>query len=264
MYKTKYRIVKMDCPTEEQMIRMKLEPFAFIKSLYFDIPGGILEIYHEGNITEAEEALYSLNLDAEKKSTTEIEVPPVEDNQLLEKNILITVLLINFGFFVIEIVAGLIAGSMGLVGDSLDMLADAIVYGLSLLAVGKVLAYKKRVAKMSGWFQLSLAILGFTEVIRRFLGFGDVPIFQLMIIISAFALVGNIVSLVLINKAKSKEAHMQASAIFTSNDIIVNIGVMLAGVLVHFTSTRYPDLIIGAFLFIVVARGAFRILKLSK
>jgi Co/Zn/Cd efflux system component len=153
---------------------------------------------------------------------------------------------------------------MGLVGDSLDMLADAIVYGLSLMAVGKALSYKKRVAKLSGWFQLSLAVLGFTEVIRRFLGFGEVPIFQIMIIVSAFALIGNVISLILINKAKSREAHMQASAIFTSNDIIVNIGVMLAGVLVLYTNTRYPDLVIGAILFLVVARGAFRILKLSK
>jgi Co/Zn/Cd efflux system component len=264
MYKTKYRISKMDCPSEEQMIRMKLEPFTLIKSMQFDILDRTLAIYHEGDIKEAEEALYALNLDAEKKSAIEIKDSLVEDNQVLEKNILIAVLMINFGFFVIEIAAGLIAGSMGLVGDSLDMLADAIVYGLSLLAVGKALPYKKRVAKLSGWFQFSLAVLGFAEVIRRFLGYGDVPIFQIMIIVSAFALVGNIISLYLINKAKSREAHMQASAIFTSNDIIVNIGVMLAGVLVLYTNTRYPDLIIGAILFLVVARGAFRILKLSK
>ena len=264
MKKTTFTIAKMDCPSEEQMIRMKLEPFASIKSMQFNIPNRTLEIYHEGEINEAETALLSLNLDAEKKSTIKTEDSPTYDNQVLEKNILIAVLLINFGFFVIEIAAGFIAGSMGLVGDSLDMLADAIVYGLSLLAVGKALSYKKRVAKLSGWFQFSLAVLGFAEVIRRFLGYGDIPIFQIMIIVSAFALVGNIISLYLINKAKSREAHMQASAIFTSNDIIVNIGVMLAGVMVLYTNTRYPDLIIGAILFLVVARGAFRILKLSK
>jgi Co/Zn/Cd efflux system component len=264
MNKTTFSVAKMDCPSEEQMIRMKLEPFAFIKSMQFDIPNRTLEIYHEGEINEAETALLSLNLDAEKKSTIKTEAKPVDDIQVLEKNILIAVLLINFGFFVIEIAAGFIAASMGLVGDSLDMLADAIVYGLSLLAVGKALSYKKSVAKLSGWFQFSLAVLGFAEVIRRFLGYGEIPIFQIMIIISAFALIGNVISLILINKAKSREAHMQASAIFTSNDIIVNIGVMLAGVLVLYTNTRYPDLIIGAILFLVVARGAFRILKLSK
>jgi hypothetical protein len=108
----------MDCPTEEQMIRMKLEPFASIQSLQFDIPKRTLEIYHEGNIKAAEDALNSLNLNAVKKSTVETESSPDAENKVLEKNILITVLLINFGFFITEIIAGLIAGSMGLVGDS--------------------------------------------------------------------------------------------------------------------------------------------------
>ena len=56
---------------------------------------------------------------------------------------------------------------------------------------------------------------------------------------------------------------MQASMIFTSNDIIINIGVMLAGVLVYFTQSMYPDLIIGAIVFLIVLKGAFNILKLS-
>jgi Co/Zn/Cd efflux system component len=34
---------------------------------------------------------------------------------------------------------------MGLVADSLDMLADAFVYGLSLFAVGAAVSRKKRV-----------------------------------------------------------------------------------------------------------------------
>lgn len=70
----------------------------------------------------------------------------------------------------VEILAGLIAGSMGLLGDSLDMLADTFVYGLSLMAVGGALSYKKQLARLSGWGQLLLALLGFAEVIRRFLG----------------------------------------------------------------------------------------------
>lgn len=58
-----------------------------------------------------------------------------------------------------------------------------------------------------------------------------------MIIVSIFVLLGNLISLWLINQAKSKEVHMQASAIFTSNDIIVNGGVILAGVLVYFLNS---------------------------
>ena len=153
---------------------------------------------------------------------------------------------------------------MGLIADSLDMLADAIVYALSLLAVGAAVSRKKKVAGISGYFQMALAVLGFFEVIRRFVGYGEIPVFQTMIIVSALALVGNGISLYLIYKAKSEDAHMKASWIFTSNDIIVNLGVIVAGVLVYATNSRYPDLIIGSIVFLVVIRGAIRILKLSK
>lgn len=108
------------------------------------------------------------------------------------------------------------------------------------------------------------ALLGFVEVMRRFISPSETPLFQVMIIVSVFALLGNSISLWLINKAKTEEAHMQASAIFTSNDIIVNGGVILAGTLVYFFNSKWPDLVIGGLVFTFVIRGALRILKLAK
>jgi Co/Zn/Cd efflux system component len=65
-------------------------------------------------------------------------------------------------------------------------------------------------------------------------------------------------------KSKSNEAHMRASMIFTSNDIIINLGVILAGVLVLWFNSSLPDLIVGSAVFILVMVGASRILKLAK
>lgn len=262
--KSIYNIAKMDCSSEEQMIRMKLEGIGEIRSLHFDLTARQLEVIHGGDANPITESLLDLDLGAKWVETNSVDSPLTATKEGDQRKALRIVLLINAAFFVIEMTAGFIAGSMGLLGDSLDMLADSIVYVLSLMAIGKALSYKKQVAKLSGWFQLGLAILGFGEVIRRFLGYTEIPVFELMIIISALALIGNTASLIIINRAKSDEAHMQASAIFTSNDIIVNIGVITAGLLVKFTSTAYPDLVIGAILFVVVARGAFRIMKLAK
>ncbi len=181
-----------------------------------------------------------------------------------EKKILWIVLIINFGFFVLEMSAGVISKSMGLVADSLDMFADAAVYGLSLMAVGKALSKKKFVAKIAGYFQLTLAIIGFVEVVRRFLGFEELPVFQIMIIVSIFALIGNAISLYLLQKSKSQDAHMKASMIFTSNDIIINGGVIFAAIFVSLLNSKIPDLIIGAIIFTIVINGSFRILKLAK
>ena len=253
----------MDCPSEEQMIRMKLEGFSQVKQLGFDIPNRKLEVYHTEEILPVHQAISELGLSDKLRKTEETELPLASDESQ-QRKILWWVLGINFGFFIVEMTTGWISRSMGLVADSLDMLADSIVYGLSLFAVGAAISRKKKVAKMSGYFQMGLALLGFTEVLRRFFSEGETPLFQWMVIISILALIGNLVSLWLINKAKSEEAHMQASAIFTSNDIIVNGGVILAGVLVYFLDSKWPDLFVGGVVFGFVMRGAIRILKLAK
>lgn len=263
MRKSTFIVSKMDCPSEEQMIRMKMESYDEVKYLEFDIPNRKLEVYHQGNIEEIDQVLGELKLGKKLQGTEEEEMPLAED-ETQQRKILWWVLGINFGFFIIEMTTGWISGSMGLIADSLDMLADSIVYALSLFAVGGAILRKKRVAKFSGYFQMALATLGFVEVLRRFFSSSGTPLFQWMIIVSLFALAGNLVSLWLINKAKSKEVHMQASAIFTSNDIIVNGGVILAGVLVYFLDNKWPDLVIGAIVFSFVMRGAMRILKISK
>ena len=263
MFKSVFTISKMDCPSEESLIRTKLEGFSSVKNLVFDIENRKLEVYHSGDVDEIHQAISQLKLGDKLENTVETELPPGTDDSQ-QRKILWWVLGINFTFFVVEMTTGWISHSMGLMADSLDMLADSIVYGLSLFAVGAAISRKKKVAKISGYFQMGLATLGFAEVLRRFFSTSETPLFQGMIIVSILALAGNLVSLWLINKAKSKEAHMQASAIFTSNDIIVNGGVILAGVLVYLLNSKWPDLVIGGIVFTFVMRGAVRILKLSK
>jgi Co/Zn/Cd efflux system component len=90
------------------------------------------------------------------------------------------------------------------------------------------------------------------------------PDYRVMIGVSIFALIANSICLYLLQKSKSSEAHMKASMIFTSNDVIINTGVILAGLLVLITNSKYPDLVIGAVVFLIVVRGALRILKLGK
>lgn len=264
MIKSTFNISKMDCPSEESLIRMKLEGLPMIKRLVFDIENRKLTVFHSEENPEIEKSLKELNLGAEHKETIIVHQDEFIDNTSVQSKLLWTVLIINFAFFILEITTGFISKSMGLVADSLDMLADAFVYGLSLWAVGSTVIRKKKVAKLSGYFQLALALLGLTEVIRRFISFEEVPDFQTMIIVSVLALIANSVCLYLLQKSKSEEAHMKATMIFTSNDIIINTGVIVAGILVLLTQSKCPDLIIGAIVFLIVVRGAFRILKLGK
>ncbi len=255
----------MDCPAEEQLVRMQLTEQLGVQRLSFDLTARTVAVTHIGISAEVEQALQELNLGAallSREMLQELELEPYSDNKQ-QRKLLILVLLINATLFVLELVTCLIAQSMGLIADSLDMLADAIVYGLSLYAVGKAVAAKKSVARISGYFQMALAIFGILEVVRRFLGGGDQPGFGLMIVISLIALAANVASLFVLRQTHSQEVHIQASQIFTSNDVLVNIGVMVAGVLVLLTGSNIPDLLIGMIVFCLVGYGAVRILKLS-
>lgn len=135
---------------------------------------------------------------------------------------------------------------------------------MSLLAVGAATIHKKRVALFSSVIQMALALLGLSEVIRRFIELGQMPHFQTMIVISLLALVANSICLWLLQRQNSNDAHIRASVIFSANDVIINIGVIVAGLLVWLTDSMIPDLIIGIIIFLIVIRGAVRILKLAK
>ncbi len=264
MDKTLFKVPKMDCSSEENLIRMKLEDIASIRSMNFDLSKREVTIYHDGETSEIETSIKELNLGAEIVSTAQVKDVEITESKQ-QRKILVAVLIINFAFFVIEITTGFISKSMGLIADSLDMLADSIVYALSLYAVGGTLIRKKKVARLAGYFQITLAVIGFLEVLRRFFGAESMPEFSTMIIVSIFALIANGICLYLLHQTKGKhEAHMKASMIFTSNDVVINLGVITAGVLVFLLESNKPDLIIGSIVFIIVIRGAIRILKLGK
>lgn len=264
MEKTIFEIAKMDCPSEENLIRMKLDGMTTIANLAFDVPNRKLTIYHSGQVDEIEKSLLELNLGGKIISTEQTDQTVYRENKN-QRKLLWSVLGINFAFFIIEMTTGLISKSMGLVADSLDMLADSFVYGISLFAIGGTLTRKKRIAKLAGYFQIILAMIGFVEVLRRFFGADRMPDFSTMITVSILALIANGICLYLLQKSKSKEdAHMKASMIFTSNDVIINLGVITAGVLVNWLNSNKPDLIIGSIVFVLVVQGALRILKLGK
>ncbi len=263
MYKTIYRISKMDCPSEEQMIRMKLDGIDNIQDLEFDIANRKLIVIHTGTQDEIFKRLDTLKFDTKHLETNTI-LGFIKKDTNVDAILLWKVLSINLFFFILESGFAILSKSMSLLADGLDMLADTLIYALALYAVNRSIQQKKNIAKLSGYLQLALAVFGILEVIRRFISFDTVPNFFSMIIISILALIGNVTCLYLLQKSKSKEAHMQASMIFTSNDVIVNIGVIIAGILVYYSKSLIPDLIIGSIVFVMVALGARKILQISE
>lgn len=177
-----------------------------------------------------------------------------------ERRVLYALLGINASMFLFEFVLGWKAQSTGLIADSLDMLADASVYAVSLYAVGRALSDKARAARLSGWLQIGLGVMVLAEILRRTF-MGSEPESLLMMAVASIALVANVTCLALIRKHRDGDVHMRASWIFSANDVIANLGVILAGALVWLTDWRGFDLLIGTVVAVIVIRGGVLILK---
>lgn len=177
-----------------------------------------------------------------------------------QARVLWLLLSINAAMFVAELIAGLIAQSTGLIADSLDMLADATVYAIGLYAVGREAFVKTSAALLSGVFQILLAIGVAGEILRRVFWGGDPEPFYIAVV-GMIALVANVLCLSLIAKHRNGEIHMRASWIFSRNDVIANACVIVAGILVFLTDTRWPDLVVGALIVCVVLRGGITIVS---
>lgn len=258
-----FLIPKMDCSAEEQMVRMALSPVNEIKGLTFDLPNRKLKVFHNDGLNEITSKLEALGFGAKLESTaTSVGEMPEKADTSEQAKVLKILLAINAALFVIEFISGLIAASTGLIADSLDMFADAAVYGIALYAVGKAAKYQVKAPHFAGWIQLFLAITVIVDVIRRFV-LGSEPESLLMIVIGFFALIANVACLYLISGHKDGGAHMKASWIFSANDVIVNLGVIIAGFLVALTGSAYPDLVIGIIVSLFVLNGARKILALK-
>jgi len=256
-----FRVPKMDCPAEESLVRTVLDGADGVRSLELDLPGRSLTVWHAGEAGAVLRLLDGLHLGAILEQSVEADEAAIRSGDGAEARTLWTVLAINAAMFVVEGVAGWIGESTGLLADGLDMLADALVYGVALYAVGRGPALKRRAARLCGGLQLVLALTALAEVLRRAL-FGSEPALPLMVGVSVLALAANVTSLWLVARHREGGVHMKATYICTTNDVLANLGVIVAGGLVAWTGSAIPDLVIGTTIAAVVFRGAVRILQL--
>lgn len=255
-----FRVPKMDCPSEEQMIHLALDDLENVRNLSCDLEQRLVRVVHDGEVDAIVAKLATLGLGAELIGTYDAQ--PEENRVPAREAATLKLLLgINGLMFVVEMATGIIARSAGLLADSLDMFADAAVYGLALYAVGRSARMKLRTAHIAGWLQAVLAIGALIEVVRRFIHDSD-PEPPVMMAMAFLALIANVYCLWLISRHRDGGTHMRASIIFSANDVIANVGVILAGALVAWTDSPYPDLAIGAVIAVIVLLGAVRILRL--
>ena len=265
MQKTTFSIPKMDCTAEERLVRMAVEGDATVRRLEADLGARSVAVYHEGSAEHVLHLLEPLNFGAaitESSAISDVPASSASDPRA-EAQTLRIALAINAGMFLAESIGGYLADSSALIADSLDMFADAGVYAIALYGAGQAVAGQRKAARISGWLQLTLALGATFEVLRRAV-FGSEPESSLMMGVAVVALIANAATMWLLARHRRGGAHMKASWIFTTNDVIANLGVIVGGVVVRLSGSAVPDLVVGGAIAALVLSGAIRILRLSR
>jgi cation diffusion facilitator family transporter len=169
-------------------------------------------------------------------------------------------LALNATMFVVELTGGIMGESSGLIADSLDMLADASAYGIAITAVSRGPLFKARAATASGTILLLLGLGACLAIIGRAIT-GSEPESLIMAVLATPALIVNTIVLRLLSKHRNGEVHLRATWIFTRADVVANLAVLVASLLVFMTGSRYPDLVVGFGIGLYVIREALEILR---
>ena len=170
------------------------------------------------------------------------------------------VLILNVAIAVGFLVTGYVGNSNALFANGLDNTSDAIVYGLSLLALSRSRTWKRGAARFSGFMLLVFSAGVVLDAIRRYFE-GSEPTGTMMMSMAAVAAVVNLLSLYLLKKMQSKDVNLRAATTFSINDFVANGGVILAGIVVIWTDSHLPDLFVGGAVAGIALYGAINILR---
>lgn len=184
--------------------------------------------------------------------------PIPEDRQRATRyrRVLWAVLGVNGAMFLIEILAGLIAGSVSLQADALDFLADAGNYGISLFVAGMALRYRARAALAKGATMalFGLWVIGATawHAVQ-----GTLPSAVTMGAVGVAALIANAAVFGMLWAYRGGDSNMRSVWLCSRNDVIGNFAVLLAALGVFGTGTGWPDVIVAAVMGILALQGAW-------
>lgn len=176
------------------------------------------------------------------------------------RNVLIAVLLINAFMFVVELGAGLWAHSSALQADSVDMLMDAMVYGVSLFALRRTARARAKAGFFNGSLELALAVGILGQLAVEILSDAH-PRGQFMIVVGLFALAANAGSAMLLMSFRRQDINMRAVWVCTRNDAIGNAVTVAAGAMVLAWGLPWPDWIVGALIALLFAGTSIGVMR---
>ncbi len=185
------------------------------------------------------------------------------DAHLLRRTVL-TVAILNFSYFFVEFTVALVAGSVSLLADSVDFLEDTAINLLILIALGWPLAKRAAMGKAMALIILGPASVAAWVAIHRF---GDpvAPDVVPVVLASLGAIAINGTSAWLLVKVRHHGGSLSRAAFLSArNDVLVNVSIIAMAVITLWTTSGWPDLILGCFIILLAVHAAYEVWEVSE
>ena len=188
--------------------------------------------------------------------------PTGEHQDPIFRRVLWLALIVNFGMFVVEIVASYFGDSVSLQADALDFFGDAANYAISLFVLGMALDVRARASLFKG---ITMGAFGLWVIVnagyRAYVGSTPEP--SIMGSIALLALIANVSVAVMLFRYREGDSNMRSIWLCSRNDAIGNIAVMAAAAGVFTTASRWPDLIVAGLIASLSLSAANQIIRLA-
>ncbi len=267
-----YRVTGMDCPSCATKIEKAARSINGVADVEVSIVSQVMNLKvadaaHE--LPQVERAITDLGYHLDRLDGGRVDD---DDDKLIPAATHLTpgyrramwiVVLLNLGYGVIEIIGGFIAGSQALKADALDFLGDGLITLLGLLAIGWSMTWRARAALLQGIFLAVLGVGVLASTAYRVVVM-QTPAFELMGILGAIALVVNVAAALVLIPHRHGDANVRAVWLFSRNDAIGNLAVVIAAGLVAWTRTPWPDLVVAAAIAGLFLQSAWAIIGQSR
>ena len=177
-----------------------------------------------------------------------------------ERRTLWIVLALNIGLALAFFATGAFGDSSALIANGLDNLSDSFVYVISLFALSRSGKWKRGAANVSGGLLILFALGILYDALRRYVGGSD-PLGTIMITMALIAAAINAVCVWLLARLREPDVNIRAANTFSWNDFAANLGIVVAGGLVAWLGTNWPDLVVGVVVAGIAAWGGIDILR---
>lgn len=244
----RYRIFGMDCPDDEALIEKAAGKIAGVKDARVSLAAHVMTVHVSDGLaplSDLEQAVTGLGFRLDRLESGGDDQPAgLSHITPAYKRALWIVIILNVGYGLIEMVGGFLSGSQALKADALDFVGDGLISFLGLMAIGWLPIWRARAALIQGLFLGALGLGVLATTAYRVLVQG-VPEAELMGSLGLVAFAVNVTAALVLLPHRSGDANMRAVWLFSRNDALGNLAVVIAAVLVAWSGTAWPDLVVA-------------------